>query len=286
METFTIQVAKEYGLSGHARLDGFTFGRFQDIDCDERHPAILVAPGGAYHFVSRREGEPIAAYFMGKGYNAFILTYTAQHDAETEGLPASYPQQILELSASVDYLHRHADALHIDPTRIYLVGFSAGGHLVGNFATDHENINRRFGRDWALSVAAVGLAYPVISRECGHVDSFDNLLKDIDEAERPSLLSYLNLDRAVTASTLPSFVWTTFGDTCVPPINSVRYVEQCLAHHVRCELHLFPDGQHGASTCDTLTNNAQPFLEKNHAWLPLCHSFFATCHSAGEDAQG
>lgn len=269
MQTCQIEISKLYGLDGTATLSGFTFGTFRDDEVVEKRPAIIVVPGGGYAMVSKREGEPIAAYFMGKGYNAFALTYSVRPQAY-------YPAQLLQLCASVDYIRKHADELHVDTDRIYMVGFSAGGHLVGNFATDYMNVNEKFCKNWDLAATAVGLCYPVISAEYKHVDSYKNLLADRTDEEKATLLTSLALDRNVTAATLPSFVWTTAEDSLVPPINSLRYVEACLACGVKCALHMFSSGWHGLATCDSLTNNVQPFMQRLHNWLPLCEAFFAS----------
>lgn len=268
MQTNNVNISALYGLEGQSSLDCFAFGTFCDDSVVEKRPALIVVPGGGYAMVSKREGEPIAAYFMAKGYNTFILTYSVA--------PVRYPSQLLQLAATVDYLHKHAEEYNIDEQRIYMVGFSAGGHLVGNFATDYFNINERFGKDWNLSATAVCLSYPVISCECGHVDSFNNLFGSETDVDKVKFDKVLNLNRAVTDKTLPSFVWTTFEDNCVPPINSLRYAEAMIANGVQCELHMYPQGWHGLSTCDALCNDqVQPFFAKNNTWLALCEQFFA-----------
>lgn len=268
MQTCQIEISKLYGLDGTATLDAFTFGTFRDDDVMDKRPAIVVVPGGGYAMVSKREGEPIAAYFMGKGYNAFVLTYSVRPQAY-------YPAQLLQLCASVDYIRKHANELHVDLDRIYVVGFSAGGHLVGNFATDYMNVNEKFGKNWDLAATAAGLCYPVISAEYS-VGSFLNLLADRTEAEKETLAESIALDKNVTAGTLPSFVWTTAEDKVVSPINSIRYIEACLACGVKCELHMFSSGWHGLSTCDELTNDFQPFMTRLQNWLPLCETFFSS----------
>lgn len=267
MQTAQINISKLYGIDGDATLDSFVFGTFRDDDVVEKRPAIIVVPGGGYGMVSRREAEPIAAFYMGKGYNAFILTYSVNPQAY-------YPAQLLQLAASVDYVRKHADELYVDTDKLYMVGFSAGGHLVANFSTDYFNINKKFGKDWDLKATAACLSYPVISAEYGHVASYENLLADRTEAERNKITAELSFDKNVTDKTLPAFVWTTFEDNCVPPVNSLKYAEACIEHGVVCELHMFPYGWHGMSTCDGLTNDEQPFMARPHTWLEMSWQFF------------
>lgn len=276
MKTYSVDISKEYSLAGNASLDGFYFGTFRDDDVVEKRPTIIVVPGGGYWMVSRREAEPIAAYFMGKGYNVAILKYSVREEVATKGLSnISYPTQLLQLCASVDFIKKHADETHSDVLQLYLVGFSAGGHLVGNFATDYKNVNEKFGKDWDLQATAVALSYPVISPDFGHVDSYSNLLAELSDADKQKVLPSLKLDQAVSADTLPCFVWTTYEDNCVPAINSVKFAEECYTKGVPCELHMFLKGWHGLSTCDELTNaEVQPFMTDAAQWLPMADSFF------------
>ena len=178
----------------------------------------------------------------------------------------------------MDYLHANAESLHVDENAIFIVGFSAGGHLVANFATDYMNVNAKFGKEWKLGATAVCLSYPVITSVLSYKDTHTNLLSAYSGAEHDALMKELNLDERVTAQTLPSFVWTTAQDNCVPPQNSLMYTSACLEHGVRCELHMFPDGWHGLSTCDEQTNDVvEPYFAKLNSWMDLSEDFFRTC---------
>lgn len=270
MQVSTVNISELYGLQGSATLECITHDTYRDDFALPARPTVIVVPGGGYAMVSKREGEPIASYYLAKGYNTFILTYSVA--------PISYPTQLLQLSATVDYLHANAETLHVDENAIFIVGFSAGGHLVANFATDYMNVNAKFGKEWKLGATAVCLSYPVITSVLSYKDTHTNLLSAYSGAEHEALMKELNLDERVTAQTLPSFVWTTAQDNCVPPQNSLMYTSACLEHGVRCELHMFPDGWHGLSTCDEQTNDGdQPFFAKNHNWLALSEDFFRTC---------
>ena len=162
-----------------------------------KRPAVIVCPGGGYGFVSRREGEPVANYFYGKGFQAFILTYMVACDG------VRYPEQLLEVSSAVDYVKKHAEEFDINPEEIFVVGFSAGGHLVANLAVEHMNASGYAGQPLDARPTAVGLCYPVIYYE-GHRGSFDNLLNGYDEKTTEELRRKLSLETAVTADTVPS----------------------------------------------------------------------------------
>ena len=94
-----------------------------------KRKAMLVIPGGGYGCIcSDREGEPIAQAFIAKGYNAFILHYSV-------GGRRAFPAQLIEASMAIKHIRDNAENYGIDPKNVFVVGFSAGGHLAGCLAT-------------------------------------------------------------------------------------------------------------------------------------------------------
>ena len=136
-----------------------------------KRPAVIVVPGGGYHFVSKREGDPIALEFLSRGFHAFVLTYLISSDG------VRYPEQLLELASAVDYVRKNAEKMDVNPDEIFVVGFSAGGHLTGNLAIEYQSASAKAGVTLDCKPTAVGLAYPVISQKHGHCGSYDNLLQ-------------------------------------------------------------------------------------------------------------
>ena len=139
---------------------------------DVKRPAVIVCPGGGYALRCSREAEPIALEYMADGANGFVLQYSVS--------PARYPQQLLEVAAAVDYISKNADELNIDPEKIAILGFSAGGHLCGSLGILWKNdevqksIDMPYGYNKPKGVMMI---YPVVSgEEFGHIDSFKNLL--------------------------------------------------------------------------------------------------------------
>ncbi len=234
---------------------------------DWKRPAVVVVPGGGYGFVSKREGEPVANYFLANGFQAFVLTYLISADG------VSYPEQFLELASAVDFVKKHAEEYNVNPDEVFVVGFSAGGHLVGNLATQYMEAPALAGMALDSKPTAAGLAYPVIYPE-GHMGSYVNLLQGYDGEEKKRLMEKLTLDKAVTKDTVPSFLWSTAGDMLVPPQNALRYAKACADNGVLFEIHVYPQGGHGGSTADWEVNGQEQFLRKNHAWLENCASFF------------
>ena len=133
----------------------------------QKHPCLLICPGGGYGMTSEREAEPIAFKFLAKGFQVFILYYQCAPDG------VRYPEQLLQLACSVDYVRKNAAAYGVNPAEVFAVGFSAGGHLVGNLSTDYTQAVEAYGADLDCKLTASGLCYPVISAVYGHVGSFE-----------------------------------------------------------------------------------------------------------------
>lgn len=261
-----VNISERYKLEGHATLTCYIHDTYRDNMADYVMPAVVIAPGGAYAFVSKREGEPIASYFLANGYNAFVLDYSVA--------PHCYPTQLLQLACATDYVKSNAAQLHIDARRVFTVGFSAGGHLVGSLATQYNTLNAAFGVELDCKPAAVALCYPVINSRYVFGNSFDNLLSRYGLEERDELLGKLNLDNAVTCDVPPCFIWTTAQDTAVLPQGALSFATELLNCGVMCELHMYPRGRHGLATADEQTNEYQPFMDKAHTWLAMCDDFF------------
>ena len=93
--------------------------------CNEgmsKRPAVLILPGGAYYGVSFREGEPIAFRFLSAGVAAFVLTYSV-------GEKAAFPKPLIDVALAMKYIKKHAEEFYVDEKRVFVAGFSAGGHL-------------------------------------------------------------------------------------------------------------------------------------------------------------
>ncbi len=238
------------------------------VDPNWKRPALIVVPGGGYGMCSKREAEPVAAAFYAKGFQVFILTYLCQ----PEGV--RYPEQLLEAAAAVDYVKANAKELSVNPKEIFMVGFSAGGHLTGNLAVEHQNVEKLAGVALDCKPTAIGLCYPVISQIHGHQGSYDNLLQGYTEAEKEELYKKVNLNEAVNEQTPPAFIWATAEDGAVPADNALRYALALADKGISYELHVYPRGEHGLSTASREINGAHPDLERVSHWLEDCAKYF------------
>lgn len=214
---------------------------------DEKiRPCMLVVPGGGYCLVSPTEGEIVANKFYDKGYNAFVLTYTT-NILMKEPLKL---QPLKDVSRAIRMIRKNAETYHIDPDKLVICGFSAGGHLSASVCVHYEDIkeeDKEFSHISNRPDAAI-LSYPVItSGPMAHRDSFIALLgKDATNEE----LEYMSLEKHVTKNTPPCFLWHTATDGLVPPENSYYFADALKKQEVGYALHVFSDGHHGLSLAD------------------------------------
>jgi len=190
---------------GQARLTVYARDNSSEIDPMRRYPAVLILPGGGYGFCSDREAEPVALPFLAAGCTAAVLRYSVA--------PARHPTQLHEATAAMAYLREHAGEYHINPTRIFVCGFSAGGHLAAMLGCLwHEAPQGELARPTGMI-----LCYPVISGgEYAHRSSFENLT-----GGDAALTEALSLEKRVDERTAPAFIWTTADDGAVPAMNSI-----------------------------------------------------------------
>ena len=238
-----------------------TYGGIEDI----ARPAVILCPGGAYRWISDREGLPVASAFWAKGVSVYHLAYTCADNGH-------FPCALLEVFAAIRYVRAHAAENHIDPNRIYVCGFSAGGHAAARAGVfwNHPIAEQLGFTGTAHRPDGMILCYPVISGgEWAHRESFRNLLGDAYSEETVELVS---LEKRVNAGTPRTFLWHTATDRSVPVQNSLLFADALVQNGVETELHVYPRGEHGLSTArfDVLTPGrftVDPFLlETVQSW--------------------
>ena len=220
-------------------------------------PAVVVCPGGGYSYVSNRENFPVGREFLGAGYHVFILTYST-------GKQAKDFEPLCQLAATISHIRNHAEEWMVDPSKIAVCGFSAGGHLAASSGT--LALTEEFRRVWKggdnIIPNAMLLAYPVIlSNEFAHSGSIKNV-----SGSKAGTASYgwFSLEQHVTKDTPPTFLWHTAADKLVPVENSLYFSAALSAANVPFELHVFPSGGHGMSTC---THEVGTFNAYNARWI-------------------
>lgn len=220
-------------------------------------PAVVVLPGGGYAIKAAHEAIPIAEWLNGLGISAFILDYRVA--------PYRHPIPLLDARRAIQLVRSRAAEWSIDPQRVGILGFSAGGHLASTTGTIMDPIDRLdLPKDevstYSFRPDALILCYPVISfSECGHAGSMENLL-----GPNPAqvLRGLLSSETRVSAQTPPAFLWHTADDQAVPVENSLRFASSLAKFAIPYELHVFAHGDHGVGLAQ-----GHPFAEP---WTGLC----------------
>lgn len=227
-----------------------------------KRPAVIVCPGGGYAGVSGREAEPIAMRYCAAGMHSFILDYSVK--------PTGWPAAVCELSKAMAYVRSIADEHGIDKDRIYVCGFSAGGHLaasLGVYWTD-ETVKQFSGVSGEENKPnGMILAYPVITGKPGkeHEGSRLNFMAGRDEVRER-----FSLEDHVTQDTPKTFLWHTYEDGSVPVANSMLFANALLEQGIEYELHIYPKGGHGLSLGDeTTSTGADQLVPHLRGWMDL-----------------
>jgi acetyl esterase/lipase len=203
--------------------------------------AVVVCPGGGYgHLAYGHEGKEVADLLNKHGVAAFVLRYRL---APKYGQPAP----MLDVQRALRTVRAGAEKWKLDPKRIGVMGFSAGGHLASTAAT-HFDAGKTEASDPIDQASCrpdfAVLCYPVIAfgTEYTHRGSEKNLL---GEAPDPSLVAYYANHQHVTPETPPTFLFHTNGDAGVLPENSVLFYLALRKAKVPAEMHIYEFGKHG-----------------------------------------
>jgi len=204
--------------------------------------AIVVCPGGGYGALAvDHEGKQIAQWLNSQGISAFVLRYRL-------GPKYRHPVMIGDAQRAIRTVRARATEFQVNPSKIGIMGFSAGGHLTATAAThfDAGNPSASDGIDRVSSRPDFAvLAYPVITltnEPYVHKGSRRNLLGDSPD---PKLVNDLSNELAVTRETPPCFLFHTNADTGVPPENSILFYLALRKHGIPAELHIYENGPHG-----------------------------------------
>lgn len=236
------------GALGSEDADTPTLTVFLPRTVREGTPAVVVCPGGGYqNLASNHEGRQVANFLNSLGIAAFVLKYRL-------GPKYHHPVELGDAQRALRTLRSHAAEWRLDPARVGIMGFSAGGHLAMSASTwtDPGNpqaadpVDRVSSRpDFAV------LGYPVISmtESYMHRGSQRNLLGDNPD---PDLARRLSGENAVTRDTPPTFIFQTNEDTTVPAENSIYYFLALRKAGVPAEMHVFEKGAHGVGLANDI----------------------------------
>jgi len=223
----------------------------------EKTGCVIVCPGGSYYIRADHEGDPVCQFFNKFGISAFTLAYRL-HPYDLDAIMG-------DVKRAVRWVRYHADEFGIDPDKIAVLGFSAGGNLATLGATqydygkeDGDAIDRLSSRP---NAALLCYAVSSLTDELTHEGSRNVLLRNYDEGTQKELAVKLSGENSIKEDTPPMFLWHTAEDTCVLPENSIRMATALSSKKIPFELHIFPDGSHGLGLAEDVAGTRE--------WAPL-----------------
>lgn len=246
-------------------LDTYWVDPIADFGAPTKRPLAIICPGGAFKFLTDREAQPIAFKFNALGMHALVLDYQLVDDDK-----AVYPLALQELATTLNWLKTQDDEHHIDLSRVVLVGFSAGSHVVANFNSimlDEEQRTKVFSDELSVRPAANILCYPVVDMTIGWPKDEDWAMKIAPD------IYYWQAQEHLTEHGKPTFIWQTVTDATVPVMNSILYAQKMDMLHIPYEMHLFGSGAHGLSLGNYITQNPgneDNLNEFDTKWWELC----------------
>ena len=222
--------------------------------------AIIVCPGGSYYWLDKKnEGDTVAMWLQSQGISAFVLEYRAagipafayRHRAIFRG--RQHPDMITDAQRALQWVRTHAEEYHINPDKVGMLGFSAGGHLALSTAWFHDHDflkDAGVENETNLRPAFVGAIYPVVTmvKPYVHKRSHRGLLSEKHHRD-PVMCDSLSLERHVPADCPPVFLANCVDDPVVDYRNSVVLDSALTAAHVDHRYIQFQTGGHsfGAS---------------------------------------
>ncbi|MBP2628642.1 MAG: xynB1 [Firmicutes bacterium] len=240
---------------------------------NKKRPAVIICPGGGYVITSDCEAEPVAIKFAAAGYQAFILRYSTYFSngvvdfkkPAVANKKVAYPEPLYDLAKAIITIRENSLQWLIDPDKITICGFSAGGHLAASLGVHWQAdfLQEKFEvASETLKPNAMILSYPLLDfelmlsmaepgnlftakfRELSNMAVFGAAVPDKATMEK------VNTVNSVTSQTPPTFMWHTADDKQVTVANSLNFASALNKHQVPFELHVFESGVHASSLCD------------------------------------
>lgn len=197
--------------------------------------AVVICPGGGYaRLAYDKEGTDIAKWLNGSGIAGIVLKYRLPN-AKSNIIPHKSP--LMDAQQAIRLVRQNAEEWNIDPDKVGIMGFSAGGHLASTLGTHFDEPSRP---------AFMILIYPVITLKLPltHEGSRKNLL-----GENPGgkLVELYSNEMQVKSNTPPAFIVHSMDDKAVPVENSLMFYQSLKENNIPAEMHLYPYGGHGYS---------------------------------------
>ncbi|MHC1682051.1 MAG: alpha/beta hydrolase [Clostridiaceae bacterium] len=282
----------------YVNLFTYVLNNSQEFRANEKRPAVIICPGGAYLGTSDREAEPVAMRFAAQGYHTFVLrynTYFTEWVSDFNNLPKGnektrYPGPLFDLAKAMMVIKENADKWFVDSDKISICGFSAGAHLCASMGVHWQDeflIEKFKVPSETFKPNTVILGYPLLdytlmkeklnesSDEMGkglfkisNTAVFGTLDPSDEELEKLSPANY------ITLNTPPTFIWHTAEDSLVYVENSLKFALQLTKNKIPYELHVFENGPHGLSLCDETTAGEERHINPHAGvWFDIALSW-------------
>ncbi|WP_217705176.1 alpha/beta hydrolase [Peristeroidobacter soli] len=239
-----------------------TITAYRPTQQDPKRAAVVILPGGGYRGTSMlKEGYDVARAFNDMGVTAFVVKYRTPSDKHMKNKRVGPLQDAQQAIATV---RRDAAKWQIDPKRIGLIGFSAGGHLAATTGTMFDTPVLSQWRSADVRPDFLMLIYPVITftEPTLHQGSRNQLL---GTAPSPDDVKRFSAELAVTRDTPPTFLIHAADDQTVPVANSILFFQALQAQKIPAELMIYPAGGHGFGLNNATTGDR--WIERCRQWL-------------------
>ena len=255
------QTTNENGIIIISKISRPTLTIFLPPKASANGTAVIICPGGGYWVnAAGHEGTDVAKEFVAMGVAAFVLKYRIPNDATMINREIG-PLQ--DAQRAIKIVREHAGEWNINPGKIGIMGFSAGGHLASTAGTHFNNVVIPNAEKTSVRPDFMILIYPVISfnDSISHSGSSEQL---IGKTPRPEKVKEYSNELQVTNQTPPAFLVHASDDDAVKPANSIVFYEALLKHKIPAELHLYQSGGHGFGMVQK---------NKNERWMERCRNW-------------
>ncbi|ACU02508.1 MULTISPECIES: alpha/beta hydrolase [Pedobacter] len=221
--------------------------------------AVIICPGGGYSGLAiGHEGYPVAERFAAIGVTAFVLKYRLPSD---EIMTDRSVGPLQDVEQAIYHVRKDAAKWGINPAKIGVMGFSAGGHLASSLTVHYKDLKIENKEGLSLRPDFSVLIYPVISfTESEHKGSAQNLA-----GTDAKLREYFSNDKYVNAETPPTFLIHANDDKTVPVQNSILFNQALVKANVKAEMHIYQAGGHGFGLNNKTT--AEDWFKTLENWM-------------------
>ena len=255
-------------VKGMEKQPSVMFMHKPKTDAPQTHTAVIVCPGGSYHHLGLKgEGNTTANWFAENGVTAFVLKYRTAESFY------HHPAMLQDIQRAIQLVRENADEWDIDPDKVGIIGFSAGGHLVtmaGEFWQTHNEIEKLgIQTNVSLRPDFVIPVYPVVTMQddIAHRWSRNSLLGKGRKNQTQERKDEFSMELNVPSDMPPTYVVVCDDDPIVIPENSLRLYDALNAANIPCRLARYPWGGHGFGMKDNTFMKEFHWNESLKEWL-------------------